>query len=634
MFLQIIQMLIGNIFVTIAAIHIFRFLRTRISHLDIPLFVFIWIYITTSYTFVLGLAGLLAPNKIAVISFIGSIILAYPYRKECGRLPQRLGDLLNRTLLVKAVPFDVLLLFLCLIEFARMALHVWYIPPYVFDTIMYHLPNVAEWVQKERIYTITAATARTNWPMTFEVFETWFVVFLHHDVFIQLASVWCSMLAFTSVYAIARTLNFGNRLSLFAAILYIFTPVVSLRATSCDTDLPVAGVFLLCVALVLELLRHGTRKEFQLRDLLLIMIMAFSFGVGVKPIMAFIMPGLILLLFVAIIKQRLVREFLGLFIPGQIHSCPHLLITAFLIITSGLLGLYWYIRNWIFFDNPFHPVDFSIFGHLIFGTWNALELFGPGQQGHASLSMMWLNLQTFLTDKIFDHHSQMNTDIEYMSGWGWFCFSCGLPALAYSLFCVKKLRLLIAAFIMSLLCLLACVDPDPWYMRFTLWFPSIFALSFVALVSSITNRMLKVPIIALAIVCTMLNFVAMINVGMFTGQDFKKMMSTPVMKRSTANLIHHNPGAYREALVYIPRGETIAYRVSKNGPIYPLYDSDFSRSLVFVNIKDIKFTTIMKQYNLKYLFVGPGNTEQNELLQKLVQYGILKKITTFLYILK
>jgi len=453
-----------------------------------------------------------------------------------------------------------------------------------------------------------------------------------------LAGVWCSVLAFTSVYAMARTLNFSNRLSFFAALLYIYTPVVSVRATSCDTDIPVAGVFLLCVALVLELLQHGIHREFRFRNFLLIMIMAFCFGIGAKPFMAFIAPGLVLLLIIALIKHHLVREFLGIFLPKRVQSYPRLFTTICLIIASGLLGSYWYVRNWVMFDNPFHPVDFSVFGHLIFGTGKSEELFGPTQQGHASLSVMWMNLRGFLTDKIFDHHGQIDSNISHMTGWGWFGFACGLPALAYALLCVRGFRLLIAAFIISFLTVLACVDPDPWYMRFTLWFPALFALSFIALLRSLNNKWLKVPIIALALFCILLNFIAMLNVGLFTVPDFQKMMSMPALERSTASLTDHAGGTHYNALAHIPKGETIAYYVSNNDWVYLLHDSDFSRSLVYVPMKDMEFITTMKEQNLKYLFVYTFRTDElaqkNELVQKAIQGNSLEKITDHLYALK
>ena len=350
--------------------------------------------------------------------------------------------------------------------------------------------------------------------------------------------------------------------------------------------------------------------------------------------MAFIAPGLLLLGIIALIKHQLVRDFGRHFLLRRIHFHPHLLIPVFLLIASGLLGLYWYIRNWIMFDNPFYPVDFSVFGNLIFGTGKARELFGPTQQGHASLSVMWLNLHTFLTDKIFDHHAQMHTDISHMSGWGWFSFACGLPALAFAVLRVKGFRLLSLAFCLSFLTLLACVDPDPWYMRFALWFPALFALSFVALLRYLNIKALRILIIALAVFCLLLNFVAMLNVGMFSVADFQRMMSLPPLERTTPNFVHHHGGAYREALSHIPKGKTIAYWVSNNDWIYPLYDSDFSRRLIFVPMKEMEFITTMREHNLKYLFVGPGGAIQNELVQRAIEQGILARITNFLYVLK
>jgi len=181
-------MVIGNIFVTVATIHLYWLLRTRIAYLDISLFTFLWIYVTTLYTFVLGVAYLLEPKVITVISLVGLIVLAAPYWKYYGRWLGHLGTFFRRLCHFQPSLFDAPLLFLCLIELGRIVVHVWYIPPYMWDAMTYHLPNVAEWVQKGGIYTITAATARTNWPATFEVFETWFAVFLHRDILIDLGN--------------------------------------------------------------------------------------------------------------------------------------------------------------------------------------------------------------------------------------------------------------------------------------------------------------------------------------------------------------------------------------------------------------------------------------------------------------
>ena len=82
----------------------------------------------------------------------------------------------------------------------------------------------------------------------------------------------------------------------------------------------------------------------------------------------------------------------------------------------------------------------------------------------------------------------------------------------------------------------------------------------------------------------------------------------------------------------------MAYYVSNNDWAYPLYDSDFSRSLVYVPMKDMEFIITMKEQNLKYLFVYTFRQDElkqkNELVQKAIQDDSLEKITDYLYALK
>ena len=65
---------------------------------------------------------------------------------------------------------------------------------------------------------------------------------------------------------------------------------------------------------------------------------------------------------------------------------------------------------------------------------------------------------------------------------------------------VGRLRLIIASFILSLLGLFTFISVDPWYMRFTLWFPIVFALSFAFLISNLSYRWLRAPLLALALI--------------------------------------------------------------------------------------------------------------------------------------
>ena len=132
----------------------------------------------------------------------------------------------------------------------------------------------------------------------------------------------------------------------------------------------------------------------------------------------------------------------------------------------------------------------------------------------------------------------------------------------------------------------------------------------------------------------MINWIAVLNVGEISVDDFKRMMELPVLQRSTAELTHHYDGAYKKALQIVPKNEVIGFCFPNNGWAYPLYDSDFSRHLKYVPIESMEFVNSMKNQEIKYLFIERITPEQTELINKAVEEGSLKKMEEFLYALQ
>jgi hypothetical protein len=632
MALRIIEMMVGSLFVSVATIRLFCALRTRTRHLDIAIFGFLWIYITTLYTLVLGILGLLEAHRIAIISGIGLILLAIPglrnVRQAITRLITRFRSLFAST----GKRFSIIATVLCSLAFlqlARILFHIWFVPPYVWDTVVYHLVNVAEWVQKGKIHHLITPVGRVYWRANLEVLEAWFVVFLHNDILVKVAPFLSYLVAGASVYAIARVLNLSRILAASATTFYLFTPSLAIQATACKNDVGIAAAYLLIIAILLDLLRNGG----YWRRKLMIMAMAFCLGIGIKPYMAFIAPAPVLIGLAIILRHRLLGKIRGIFRFKPGLSTSRIVLCVFLVLGSALLGSYWYMRNLVVFGNPFHPTDVRIGSHLIFGTGDAVQ-YGPGQRGSASLRGLWENSRSLITDKILDQHGQFNSSLSNMTGWGWFNFVCGLSALAYALIFARQFRLLIISFILSLLTLLTFISTDPWYMRFTLWFPVVFALSFAFLLSNLNCKWLRMILMALALLCTTLNWIAVLNVGEISVDDFRRMMQLPALKRSTAELTHHYDGAYRKTLQLVPEDEIIGFCFPNNGWAYPLYDSDLSRRLKYIPIEGMRFTHSMREHNIHYLFVERITPEETELINRAIQEGVLEKIEEFLYALK
>ncbi|MCP4656778.1 MAG: hypothetical protein GY856_15300 [bacterium] len=623
---------VANLFVLGLTTLAWQRLRVGSRSVDPLVFGFLYLFLTTLLVMLFGLAGWLHRTPLVVVSLVGCVAMGWAWRS--GRLfdtsQVRAGLIRLGSALRELGGFqrkgpglfltDLLLVSLVFAQFARLAVRVWYLPPYVWDTLSYHLPNVAEWVQNHRLVIFDTPVDRTFWPANFELFETWFVLFPHHDYLVDAAGIPFYLLAGAGVYSIARTLGLSRRFALVAALLYVYTPAVAIHATTGKNDLAIAAVYLFMAALILDGGRRRTHPE--RRSLLL--WLALCLAIGTKVTIVFIVPGLLLL---ALWAWRGSRE------EGQpICSADESPSRTLLVSLVGGAGLvvagYWFTRNSLVFGNPFHPTDFHLFGHLIFGTGE-----GQGQQGTISFTSLAQNLEALLREKIFDSAGPYHHSLTDMTGWGWFGFCCGLPALAYGLIARAPVRWLAGGFLVSLVGLLACVSPDPWNMRFALWFPALLALSFVLAVSRLRIRAIRRSFYLLATTCLALNFIGTLDIGFLPPRAWKLMAGLPLAERSAAALGPYFGSRYMRALEAIPREEVIGYNVNYNGWIYPLYDADLSRRILFVPIHhDTDVAEAMLQRDLRYLFVSLPPPVARFRIAAAVATGGLKQIGENLYV--
>ncbi|MBI1930159.1 glycosyltransferase family 39 protein, partial [Candidatus Poribacteria bacterium] len=470
---------------------------------------------------------------------------------------------------------------------------------------------------------------RSFWPANYELFQTWFALFPHHDFMIDAASIPFYLLATACVYSIARTLGLGRGLAVFIALLYAYTPSVAIHATSGNNDLSIASVYLFILALLLDWQQRGV----HLRKRLVLMWLGFSLAIGTKPYIIFIVPGLLIF---AIWSFRGVISIVPKLKTGRLEGRPPFfqpatsLLFSFVGLTGLLIGGYWFIRNFIRFDNPFYPTDLRLFGHLIFGTGE-----GHGQQGAFSLTSLVKSVEMLIGEKIYDSRGPYNADLNDITGWGWFAFCCGLPTLAYGMLTIASVRWLAIGFLLSLAGLLAWVSPDPWNMRFTLWFPALFALSFGLVVSRLRPQPIRWAFYLLATGCILLNFIGTLDIGRLTPEQWKRMARLPLKERSTAALGLYIGDSYQNALETIPPNEIIGYHVHGDGWVYPLYDADFSRQLRYVPIDaNTDIPEALRQRNARYLFVSRPEPPVQQRIEETLKAGGLEKIGEGLYVRK
>ena len=536
--------------------------------LDLSALLFLHVFLMGGMVMGLGLLGAFTAHKLAGISTAGLTVLAAWKR---SRLLQAWGEL--RRLFLPILSFarghpihaGAFALVLGLIGL-RMAVNVWFFPPYVWDVLTYHLPKVAEWVQHGDLHVPDLPVARVFWPAGFELLQAWWCVFSHGDAVVEMPGLLFYALACMSVFAVSRQLQVGRRAAAWSMVVFALTPVLALNAVSCKNDVAIAALFLYLTALWCRPVpTAGAFKRWFLSGLIVVM------GVGIKPTLVFILPGLLL---VARLGMRR-SDFLPLCrLRGQGW------LAALFLLACGLGG-YWYFRNWIRFGHPLYPVSMT----------------GDGLKPLSGVfSMAWglESLRQLFAFKIFDGQLG-NPDVSDATGWGWFMFCCGGPAIAYGLWVSRKYRWLVAGFFVSFGSLLCWVIADPWNMRYAAWLPALGAWGFFAVqrhLRPVAQKML----VLLAVWTTALN-----GLGSALPHGVKLDLRAPVSGRAW------NPGFQRYLGEQVPAGETVAIFGGGDDWIYLVYGPSFERSVYWLKgAGETGFAQAMEKRQLNYLCRVPS----------------------------
>ena len=492
----------------------------------------------------------------------------------------------------------------------RMLAHIWILSPYIWDTLAYQLPKVADWVQYKELVVVPTVESRSFWPANFELFQTWFVLFFHHDFLIEAAGLPFYLLAIASVYSVARSLYLSRPWSAFSAVLFALIPSVLMNAVSCKNDISIVSVYLFILALLLNYRRN---RDHIIEHIVLI-IAGFLLAVGTKPTMVFIVPGLFLI-GLWCFWGRMAHT------VGIVWQKNVFMAAGFVLAASVLLGIYWYTRNYFMFENPFHPTDFRINGHLVFGDGH-----GQGQQGTFKWNSIVVNFRDLIEKKIFDRSEPYTADLGGMAGWGWFIFSIGLTTSILALRIRSDFRWLAIGFLLSLTSLFGFVTPDSWNMRFASWFPVLFVIGYSIFTSDIKTSVLRWSFLFLAIICSLMNYIACLSTGYTQLQEWKARAGISVWNRT---IVHENVAS---DLSKIPAGEKFGYFTRPNAWIYPLFGPDYSRMISYLKLRrDMDLVSEMNKANFSYLLLFEADKEWIEYMDLKVSQGLMKRLTHHLY---
>ena len=452
---------VANAAVLLASHATLRRVRTGRTSLDVALFLILRFLILSALVVGAGLARILTPWGLGAIGaalLAGLVAMGEPRALPAFRWP-RVG-------ILPGIFLGALLL--------RLLLQVWFFAPYAGDALSYHLPKIAEWVRAGGFTLEHGADTRSTFPAGLELVETWWVVFLRHDVLIEMAGVEFLILMFAAAHALAGSLGLGGRAAMLAALGAACTPGMLLQATSCLNDGPVAALLIATAALIAA------------RAHPLLVALPVALGLGVKPVFGFALPGLLLL---AWLRRRE---------PASPIGAPRLAL-AFAVLAAAVGG-FWYARNTILYGNPVHPVTSAGFV-----TPDGVRL----QRAGPDVTNLRENVRRAVDSRIYDHIAPWSAWLFNTAGWGPLVFAAGLPGLLFALRTEARWRGPAACFLLSLLTVFLLVQSDAWFMRFVLFFPTLLALAAARLAEEFR------PVRLLLGICLLMQFAGTMVPGEF-----------------------------------------------------------------------------------------------------------------------
>ena len=594
------------------AVLLFPAVRSGRPALDLLGLMFLVIFCTSAFVLTVGLLGQLRRGPLVLISVSGLLVIgAIPASRE--RL------LIFRSYLLESGRnlrefWSQLPLFLRLITVlaiaagaARFTFLIVTLPPFVWDSLTYHLTNVAHWTQTGRIEIFDAPVVRIYTPANYELIAAWFTVFLHHDAFVEAAGLPVYALAGLAVYTSSRSLGSSRTGAWSAALAFAHTPALLIAVTGTKNDPHMTAYFLTAVAILLDLSRRKPITSSLNRLVFLVLVLMLA--LGTKAYLIFLLPGLVILWIAERGLRRVLGDTLDIIasaageLKGQTAHFRAVLVG--LIVIGVLLAGYWNLRNLALQGNPFYPYGVAV---------GAAQVLAEGDRTQfVNLDRLTENLATMRV-RYLDQIQPVSPDLPNTTGWGWFFYVLGVPAVVWATIRHRALRPITIAFFASFLLLLFTIKPGPFNMRYLIWFPALGALGWSLWADKIVARprVFAFGFWGLYAICLGLNFSMTVNYGIVSADKFGLMLEQGMWSRQASTLKLNMPSEYENALVEVPEEEVLGYNVHTNGFIYPLYRAGLDQRLVYVPFSaDESCETIadrMLELGTQYLFVARDHT--------------------------
>lgn len=524
---------------------------------------------------------------------------------------------------LKMIRSDLVLLTLCTllaINACWLIFTGWLFPSYTWDALWYHLPIVGHIMQNGAIIENPANfmidTFINIFPKNMELFFLWNIIFLKSDTITDLSQLLFTLTGVLTTYSIAVKLKIRERYALYSSCLFFFTPIMILQSTTNYIDVAVSVLLLTAINFLLyennyfdsgPLTAHGRpdRKIHVLMAGITTGILLGSKGSG--PLLAGIIS-------IAIAVQEFIKHRRHVYsgdTPGIKSIVRHSVIpySIYFFLPLILLGSYWYIKNWVLYNNPVYPMEIAVFGKTIFnglykGMIDPTPSMIENSSSLAGLFYVWMErVEYYLYDS-------------RLSGFGPIWFILFLPSLAFTLICSIIKKRYNWLFITILLIMTFMVHPRNWNTRYVIFIVALGAVSFGFVLDYFSKRERVISIIALVLA---LYTSLTANSPCVMPAKIMEFMGLPANERTISSLAPFNIdlnakqeyGHWIWVSNNISEGDTLAYTFE---PLFlsPLWNSGFSSTTAYIKSENYNnWLKMLKDNNVTYVLLRQYSKEDN-----------------------
>ena len=596
-----------------------------------------------SGTFILGLAQIIFTQMVLGVLFkklfatplfvlnvtVSLVILIFIFRRKPGFPTGILSELYKKLKwFLNAIKSDWILFSVFILFFISLCYLIftgYLFPSYSWDSQFYHLPIIGFILQSGAIenipYNSLIYTFINVFPKNIDLFFLWNVIFLKSGTIVDLSQLPFTIAGMLAIYSMAVKLKIRDKYAVYCGLLFFFAPVMILQSTTNYVDIAISVLFLMAVNFLMcprvLLLQESSGSALPFKSTCEVDPVPPRRWIGL--LLAGVTAGILLgakgsgpLFIFALSIVFIINEFRGR-VSLKRHgytaeskkqfSLKKIIFKYFVLFVLPviLLGSYWYIQNWIYYNNPVYPFQVILFDRILFpGPFT--EILHSGPDFLKEMPALFRPFYVWL-EKV-EYYSYASE----LSGSGPLWFILFLPALVLSViyaFWKKKYDFLLLALVIVFVFLL---HPNNWNTRYVIFLFALGSLSFAIIMNTFDKRAKILQSICFLFVAY--TFFAVVSPSV-TPEKIKEFIHLPANARTIARMEPYSlnetqRGNYR-LWAWISKnmsgGDILVYTFHPN-LLGPFWNSDFSNKIVYVKEhKFEKWVNTLDEINADYVLV-------------------------------